>query len=259
MNNSKTILITGASGNLGEKLCQHLEGRYVLKLLDIAPKGNRKVMQADLSVWNEKWVSLFQDVNTVVHLASNPNERQSWSNLVKPNIDAMINTFAAVAKTGVERMVFASSNHVMDGYREAPEFKQITTDIPARPGMRYLVDGHMCDTTPYASAKLFGERLGKCYADIHGLSFIAVRIGSVRPGDNKAKDIGPKHDEWSRMMWLSNRDFCHLMEQCIEADSSIRFAVINGMSSNSGMRWDIQYGREVIGYEPLDDVTQSEA
>ena len=38
---------------------------------------------------------------------------------------------------------------------------------------------------------------------------------------------------------------------------SIRFAIVNGVSANTGMRWDIEYTRDLLGYEPLDDVTRS--
>jgi hypothetical protein len=53
-------------------------------------------------------------------------------------------------------------------------------------------------------------------------------------------------------MWLSNRDFCQLMERCILADPSIRFEVVNAMSRNAGMPWDIEHTRTVLGYEPQD-------
>ena len=35
--------------------------------------------------------------------------------------------------------------------------------------------------------------------------------------------------------------------------------VINGMSANTGMRWDIEYTKKLIGYEPLDDVTRPDS
>jgi nucleoside-diphosphate-sugar epimerase len=154
-------------------------------------------------------------------------------------------------------VIFASSNHVMGGYQDVPEPARITTDLPPRPGTRYVVDGQLRDSTPYASAKLFGERLGKCFAEAHGLSVIAVRIGWVRPGENRARELPAERGDWFRLMWLSNRDFCQLMERCIEADGSIRFAVVNGMSANTGMRWDIEHTRRLLGYEPHDDVTRS--
>ena len=55
-------------------------------------------------------------------------------------------------------------------------------------------------------------------------------------------------------MWLSNRDFCQVMERCIDADPSIRFAVIHAMSANTGMRWDLAASRQLVGYVPQDNV-----
>ena len=252
MADSKTVLITGAAGNLGAKLSAHLEGRYELRLLDIDPRGDDAIVPADLSEWNEEWVEHLQDANVVVHLAADPTAHQTWPKLIGPNIDAVANVFQACALAGVERIVYASSNHVMGGYQNDPEPARLTTDLPPRPGTRYVVGGEQRDSTAYGSAKLFGERLGKCFADGFGLSVIAVRIGWVRPGENRAADVPADRGPWFRMMWLSNRDFCQLMERSIEADDSLRFAVINGMSANAGMRWDIEYTRQVVGYEPQD-------
>ncbi len=119
------------------------------------------------------------------------------------------------------------------------------------------VRGEARDSTPYGSAKLFGERLGKCFADAHGLSVIAVRIGWVQVGENRPQDITPDRDTWFRLMWLSNRDYCHLMERCLLAELVVPFVVVNGMSANTGMRWDIGYTRRLLGYEPQDDVTRA--
>jgi hypothetical protein len=102
-------------------------------------------------------------------------------------------------EAGVKRMVYASSNHVMGGYQNIAEPERITTDIPPRPGTQYVTDGQTRDSTPYGSAKLFGERLGKCFAEIHGLSVIAVRIGWVKPGDNQPVDVRWLGHDGSRM------------------------------------------------------------
>jgi hypothetical protein len=85
-----------------------------------------------------------------------------------------------------------------------------------------------------------------------------VRIGWVRPGENRAADIAPERGPWFRLMWLSNRDFCQLMERCLLAELPTRFAVVNGMSANTGMRWDIESTRRLLGYEPRDDVNRAE-
>jgi NAD+ dependent glucose-6-phosphate dehydrogenase len=177
--NKKTVLITGATGNLGTKLRRHLEGRYELRLMDIDPRGDETVVPADLSEWNEEWVEKFQDVNVVIHLAADPMAHQTWPNLIGPNLDAVANVYQAAALGGVDRVIYASSNHVLGGYQHVPEPARLTTDIPPRPGTQYVVGGEARDSTPYGSLKLFGERLGKSVADSIGLSVIAVRIGWV--------------------------------------------------------------------------------
>ena len=256
MKQANSVLITGASGNLGAKLRRHLEGWYELRLLDVDPRGDATVVQADLSQWNQAWFRHFEGVDVVVHLAANAVAHQTWDTLIEPNIDAVINLFQAAARAGVHRVVYASSNHVMGGYKDDPEPVRLAVDLPPRPGARYVAQGEQRDSTPYGSAKLYGERLGACFANSTGISVIAVRIGWVRPGENRAADVPAERGPWFRMMWLSNRDFCQLMERCIEADRSIRFAVVNGMSANTGMRWDIEHTRRLLGYEPQDDVTR---
>jgi NAD+ dependent glucose-6-phosphate dehydrogenase len=250
-----TILITGAAGNLGGKLRRHLHGRSPIRLLDLHPRGDDAVVPCDLSRWDASWVKHFEGVETIVHLAADATAQQKWPPLIGPNLDALINTFQAAVQCGVRRVVYASSNHVMGGYKDDPQAPQLTTDLPPRPGCRYVVKGEARDSTPYGSAKLFGERLGHCYAAATGLSVIAVRVGWVQPGGNRPQDIPPERDAWFRLMWLSNRDYCQLMEKCILAPPSLRFAIVNGMSANTGMPWDIEHTKQLLGYEPQDDET----
>jgi uronate dehydrogenase len=251
-----TVLITGAAGNLGAKLRRHLEGRYPLRLLDRQAHDDPAILPCDLSRWDAAWVKHFDGADTVVHLAADATAQQSWPLLIAPNLDALINVFQAAATCGVKRVVYASSNHVMGGYKDDPQTPPLTTDLPPRPGCRYVVKGEARDSTPYGSAKLFGERLGHCYTAATGLSVLAVRIGWVQVGDNRPQDIPPERGAWFRLMWLSNRDFCQLMEKCILAPPSVRFAIVNGMSANTGMPWDIEHTKKLLGYEPQDDVTR---
>jgi NAD+ dependent glucose-6-phosphate dehydrogenase len=202
----RTVLITGTSGNLGTKLRHHLQGRYELRLLDKDPRGDAAILRADLSVWDIEWVEQFRGVDVVVHLAADPTAQQTWPNLLAPNVDGVVYAFQAAVKGGVRRFIYASSNHVLGGYSEAPEPAWLNGQTPPRPGARYVVRGQQRDSTPYGSAKLFGDRLGKCFAETDGLEVIAVRIGWVQPGTNRPQDIPPERGPWFRLMWLSNRD-----------------------------------------------------
>lgn len=83
----KRVLITGAAGNLGQKLCRHLEqrGGYELIALDLknAPDG---IVGADLSVASESWRHLFAGVDCVVHLAAQTSSAASWQSVLMNNV-----------------------------------------------------------------------------------------------------------------------------------------------------------------------------
>jgi nucleoside-diphosphate-sugar epimerase len=242
LSDRKTVVITGAAGSLGTRLRRHLEGRYDLRLLDLDPKDDPDIKRAEVGDWDQSWVDTFAGADTVVHLAALSDLRLAWSDLVRPNIDGVVNVYLAAVKHGVRRVVFASSNHAMGGYEAVEAPRTVTTDIPPLPD------------SPYGAAKLMAERIGKCFADAHGLSTIAVRIGWNQPGENAPEQIRRRGGDWAQKMWLSNQDFCQLFERCIEADPQIRFAVVNGMSDNTGMRWDIGETMDLIGYAPQDDI-----
>lgn len=237
--NMRTILITGASGNIAMKLRDAWEGIYDLILIDsMADPEDPDVIQADLSVWDQEWVDLFAEVDTVVHLAGNRDEFSPWHDLADPNIDGFANVLNAAVLNEVERFVFASSNHVMGGYREIDDLP-ITTDLPPRPD------------SPYGGTKLMGERLGKSAAEAYGLTFIALRLGWIQDGGNVPQTLP---DEWNRQLWLSNEDALQLFECAVEADlEDCPFLIVNGMSNNSGMRWDLSTAAEWLGYQPEDD------
>lgn len=280
------ILITGAAGNLGRKLAEHLAPRCLLTLLDrVAAPG---VIAADLGVWNDDWAQHFKGIDAVVHLAGNPIAYHDWPELIGPNIDAVANVFEAAARNGVRRVIFASSNHVMGGYQTAEDVAAlgtrthspragartgspcydsvmssyqgepgvpITEDLPPRPGLRYFADGAERFSGAYAATKLFGERLGQHYAAARGMEVIAIRIGWVWRGENVPSELPVERGEWFRQMWLSDRDYLHLMDRALIAPLvEEKFLIVNGMSANAGMRWDLTIARSVLGYMPQDDV-----
>ncbi len=255
MKDDMVVLITGASGNLGSKLRQYLHGRASLRLIDRSP-GDGEIFGADLSRWDTHWAELFRGVDVVVHLAADATAQQVWPALVAPNMDATLNVFHAAAVAGVPRVIYASSNHVFGGYKDDLEPSLLTVDLEPRPGTRYVVEGERRESHAYAATKLFGERVGKCFAEQYGRTVIAVRFGWVRPGGNQAKDIPRDREEWFRLMWLSDPDFCQLMERCIRAPVAQGFHVINGMSANTGMRWDLSAARTLVGYVPADDINR---
>ena len=233
----KTVLITGAAGNLGGKIRQHFAGLgWTLRLLDLQSGGDSAIVKADLSVWDNAWVSLFEKVDAIIHMAGKPSPRTPWSDIVPYNIDLTQNVYEAAARGGAKRLVFASSNWVVAGHRFATG--RLSTDMEPDP------------INAYGVSKLVGERLGRSYHDRWGLSVVCFRIGYCQRGENRpgaTMNMG----SWGQLMWLSDRDLCQAMERAVLAEG-VGFAVLNLMSDNPGMRWDIDTTRQAIGYAPQD-------
>lgn len=231
------ILITGAAGNLGRKLSKHLQSLgWTLKLLDRDTDRDAFIEAADLAEWNDEWALKFHGVDAVIHLAGNPSPRSTWASNQRLNIDLTQNVYEAASRAGVRRFVFASSNWVMAGYRDADGM--ITTEMDPEP------------VNAYGASKLFGERLGRSYSERWGMSVVCLRIGFCQRGENNPGS----HMEmglWGQAMWLSDRDFCHGVERAVLA-KDIDFLIVNLMSENPGMRWDISKTKACLNYNPKD-------
>lgn len=240
----RTILITGAAGNIGRKLRAAWADAYDLVLIDrVSDPDDPDLIVADLAELDEGWTAHFFGVDTVIHLAADPNSSATWEDLERPNLDAAANVFHAAALAGVERLIFASSNHAMGGYRDLDDLP-ITVALPPRP------DG------PYGATKLMAERLGRSLGRAFEITFIALRLGWVQPGENRPETLP---DDWSRALWLSNNDLVRLFDCAVEAELDDRlFVVANGMSNNRGMRWDLGPAAELLGFSPEDDAYAEE-
>ena len=83
---TRTILITGAAGNIGTKLTAHFRETtdHEVRLLDRRASGD--IVAADLGVWDEAWAKHFAGVDTVIHLAGNPSGRTNWASAKRDNI-----------------------------------------------------------------------------------------------------------------------------------------------------------------------------
>jgi NAD+ dependent glucose-6-phosphate dehydrogenase len=235
----RTVLITGACGNIGRKLRRAWADAYDLVLIDrLDDPDDPEIITADLEILDDEWITHFHGVDTVVHLAANTDEHAPWDDLIGPNIDVLANVFHAAALAGVERIVFASSNHVM-GRRHNSDNEPIDVDSVPMP------DG------PYAVTKLIGERLGRSLGRAFDMTFIALRLGHIQEGPNRPDTL---RDDWARQMWLSNADLIRLFDCAVEAEIDDRsYVVVNGMSRNHGMRWDLSEAAELLGYLPEDD------
>jgi NAD+ dependent glucose-6-phosphate dehydrogenase len=240
-----SVLLTGAAGRVGRAILGGLDQEYDWRLLD------REPATGDLADGHEYVIADITDTDTVreamdgidvvIHLAGDPRPEAPWDSVLTNNIDGAHTVFETAVDAGVEKVVFASSNHVVghyeserrpDIYRESSDLLLDGTERP-RPSNRYGV------------SKAAGETLGRFFHDEYGQSVVCVRIG------NLTKDHPPIDYERGQAMWLSYRDCAHLFDCCITADFD--FEIVYGISDNDRKYYSIDRAREVLGYDPQDN------
>jgi NAD+ dependent glucose-6-phosphate dehydrogenase len=233
------VLITGATGALGSRLRRHMQALgWTLTLIDRDARGDHAIASADLADFHDEWARHFSGVDTVLHLAGDPSPQASWASAQRNNIDATHNVVEAACRARVRRVVFASSNWVLAGQR----FETAPLDAKTEP---YPVN-------PYGVSKLVGERIGRAASELHGLSFIAFRIGYCQRDDDNLPGRHMGWGIWGQRMWLSNRDLCQGFEKAVLAPDTLRFGIFNLVSNNQGMRWHLDDVANALGYAPLD-------
>ena len=104
---------------------------------------------------------------------------------------------------------------------------------------------------PYGASKLFGERVGKMFAEHYGVSFIAFRIGVCQRANDNLQGPWIPFGRLGQAMWVSDRDLCRAFEHAID-DERISFGVYNLISRNPGMRWEIDSLARDLGFVPQD-------
>ena len=124
----RRVVITGGCGNLGSKLAAHLlrspEDWSVVLLEHPAFHSDAKVAEGatcvlgDLADGGGAWAAALRGADAVVHFSAvNPYPNASW----EESAASMLHTFNVLLlaeRAGVRRVVLASSNHVMGGYKE---------------------------------------------------------------------------------------------------------------------------------------------
>jgi NAD+ dependent glucose-6-phosphate dehydrogenase len=244
------VLLTGASGRVGRAIIGGLAEEYDWRLLDrepLSPDASHEYIVADVTD-GERLADAMAGVSAVIHLAGEPRPEAPWESVLQNNIDGTRTVFAAAVEAGVERVVFASSNHVVSGYETADRTPELY-----RPNDGFRLDGTELPRPGnlYGVSKATGELLGRYYHDTHGISVACVRVGNLTVGHP------PRDYERGQAMWLSGRDCAHLFDRCLRAEYG--FEIVYGISDNDRKYYSIERAREVLGYEPRDDAADYDA
>jgi len=224
-----TVLLTGAAGGVGTALRDRLKANCnVLRLSDRsdfgAARAGEEIVLADLSDMAQVQ-AMVQGCQAIVHLGGVSTE-SAFEPILQSNIVGVYNLYEAARQHGVQRVVFASSNHVCGFYRQS---ETITPEQPARPDSLYGV------------SKAFGEDLSRMYFDRYGIETACIRIGSA---------FAEPRDRRMLASWISFDDLHRLITACLNTPV-LGHSIVFGMSENAVRWWDNSSVRH-IGYVPQD-------
>jgi uronate dehydrogenase len=226
----RRVVVTGAAGRIGSVLRAGLRDQVeLLRLVDQAPLGspapNEELVHADIGdlAAMERAVD---GMDAVVHLAGVPEE-DAFEPILQANIAGTYNVFEAARRRGCRRVVYASTSRVTGFY---PQQQRVDPEMPVRPD------------TWYAVSKVFGEALGRFYADRFGLEVVCVRIGAFEERPSESRHLST---------WLSPRDAVQLFRCCLTAPD-VGLVTLYGVSANRRSWWDTS-AHERLGYRPQDD------
>ena len=224
------VVMTGAAGGVGTMVRPFLRKLATELILsdqtEIADTiDNETFIAADLANL-DAMEHLMNGADGLVHLGGQSVEGD-WDAVLNANIIGLYNAYEAARRQCCQRIVFATTNHVVGFYR-----RQHTIDHTAmpRPDSRYGV------------SKAFGEALGRMYADKHGLRVFNIRIGNV----------GEKPLDVRRLaIWVSPRDLSQLIGIGL-THPDLHYEVVYGASKNVRSWWDNSNAYR-LGYQPEDE------
>ncbi|MBP0445092.1 NAD(P)-dependent oxidoreductase [Roseomonas sp. SSH11] len=230
----RRILLTGAAGEIGCAIRPALRGTAGrVRLLDRRSikdtTEDEEAVQGDIADPSVAEAAT-REVDCLIHLAGIPRETGGTpEEILHTNVVGCHTLFEAARRNGTRRIIFASSNHVIGFYRAG---LPVGTEEPVRP------DGY------YGVSKVFGEALGRLYADKYGMDVACLRIGAFRARPGNARELAA---------WISHRDMAQLARRCVMA-RSFGFLTLYGVSGNRRALWGGDAAaRALIGYVPQDD------
>lgn len=169
-------LVTGGAGFIGHNLVRHLlEQGHGVRVLDNLSTGKRdnlepylgriELIEGDLRSYHLVHEAV-RGIEVIFHQGALPSVPRSINDPIttnQVNVEGTLNVLEAARDKGVRRVVYASSSSI---YGENPELPKQEA-LPPMP------------ISPYAVAKLAGEKYCQVFTKTYGLETVALRYFNV--------------------------------------------------------------------------------
>ena len=225
------VLITGAAGAIGSVLTKGLQTRHDLRGFDNQPMPDlQDAIVGDITDF-ELVKSVVTGMDAIIHLVNVPGGE--WDHSLQ-NMIGTYNVFEAAHQCEVARIAYASRAGILP-QSFYPRTIQRTADMLPKPESYYTI------------TKVFGESMGYMYSARYDMEVVSVRIGNF----NAERDQ-PEHPHH-----LSHGDCVRVFEQAI-CHPDVNYEMVFGVSDSDWPLYDLEHGRQVIGYHPQDQSQVSE-
>jgi uronate dehydrogenase len=233
----RRVLVTGSAGVVGRAVCQELLARgHFVRGFDLSPSPHASESVTGSITEPAELDAAMASIDTLVHLAAEPNECDFLTRLLPSNIIGVYHVMDAARRHGLRRVVLTSSVMVNGRFVGLPEV--IRLERPTSP------------TTHYAVTKLFAESIGRMYATVHKLSVLVVRLAWVV---RTPEEVDRMVRMGAQPMYTSRGDAGRFFAAGVEAEA-IDYKIVYASSKPTAdaVGVDLEPARKLLGYEPRD-------
>jgi len=216
--------VTGGSGKAGRVVVRDLAERgYEVLNIDRAPSPESNApdsaipyLAADVTDFGQALEALaggdaMRRFDAVVHLAAIPSPAHATPDQVfRTNMTSTHAVFAAAARLGLQRVVWASSETTLGLPFERP------------PDYAPVDEAHMYPETSYALSKVLGEEMARQFSRWSGIPFIGLRFSNIMVRDDYERFPSywddPHLRKWNLWGYVDESHVAQSVRLALEAD-----------------------------------------
>jgi nucleoside-diphosphate-sugar epimerase len=216
------VVVTGGSGKAGRAVVRDLLGHgHTVLNVDLVPPGEPQpgstFLPADLTDFGQTLEALsgagvVSGIQSVVHLAALPSPTVATPDVVfRTNVTSAHTVFAAAARLGLSRVVWASSETTLGlPFDRPPDYVPVDEEHELRP------------ETSYALSKVLGEEMARQFSRWSGVPIVGLRFSNIMERADYASFPtywdDPSIRKWNLWSYVDESHVGQAVRRALEAD-----------------------------------------